>query len=321
MKYSFCSHFAEHIKALIEFKQAMGYPYEGSTDILGAFDRFCIKYYPETKSLTKELIFRWGQIKETENNASFRNRIMPVRELAKYLNAIGIEAYIAPTLGNSRTRMIPYIFSHEELSKIFAVIDKTKYKHAYCLQHLMYPVIFRMIYCCGLRPVEARRLKITDVNLETGRLFIEESKGHKDRIVMMSDDLLELCRIYHKRLKALLPNAVYFFHSQKNDGIYSKTWLAEKFREVRKITGITGNGSTPRPYDLRHTFATHKLYEWMKAGEDLNVCLPYLSAYMGHENYSDTAYYIHLVPDSLVEALGEKYTKLESLLPEVEYEG
>ena len=37
-----------------------------------------------------------------------------------------------------------------------------------------------------------------------------------------------------------------------------------------------------RFHDLRHTFATHRLYHWMRDGKDLNAMLPYLSAYMGH---------------------------------------
>lgn len=39
-------------------------------------------------------------------------------------------------------------------------------------------------------------------------------------------------------------------------------------------------------------------YVYEKA--DLNAMLPYLSAYMGHSNFSDTAYYIHLMPENLL---------------------
>lgn len=52
----------------------------------------------------------------------------------------------------------------------------------------------------------------------------------------------------------------------------------------------------PRLYDLRHTFATHRLYQWVKEGKDINACLAYLSEYMGHSNLESTAYYIHLLP-------------------------
>jgi hypothetical protein len=41
---------------------------------------------------------------------------------------------------------------------------------------------------------------------------------------------------------------------------------------------------------------------------------------MGHENFSDTAYYVHLVPELLNDALGATLERLDELLPEVEYE-
>lgn len=60
---------------------------------------------------------------------------------------------------------------------------------------------------------------------------------------------------------------------------------------------ISGYGEVrPRLYDLRHTFATHRLYQWVKEGKDINACLAYLSGYMGHSNLESTAYYIHLLP-------------------------
>ena len=73
-----------------------------------------------------------------------------------------------------------------------------------------------------------------------------------------------------------------------------------------------------RFHDLRHTFATHRLYHWMHEGKDLNAMLPYLSAYMGHAQLSDTYYYIHLVPGLLEEMSGFAFSSSEALLPEVE---
>ncbi len=61
-------------------------------------------------------------------------------------------------------------------------------------RHLVIPVFFRVLYCCGLRSSEARLLKVEDVDLETGKLTIRQSKGNKDRNVMMSEDVLDLCR-------------------------------------------------------------------------------------------------------------------------------
>lgn len=61
--------------------------------------------------------------------------------------------------------------------------------------------------------------------------------------------------------------------------------------------------------------------KWLDEKADLNAMLPYLSAYMGHANFSDTAYYIHLLPESLLASASVDWGKMNSLIPEVEDEG
>jgi hypothetical protein len=46
--------------------------------------------------------------------------------------------------------------------------------------------------------------------------------------------------------------------------------------------------------------------------------LPYLRAYMGHEEFESTAYYIHLLPENLVRSAGINWEALNAILPEVE---
>ena len=81
-------------------------------------------------------------------------------------------------------------------------------------------------------------------------------------------------------------------------GMYSEAAINHPFKKFLEVSGIYGkSGGTARLYDLRHTFATHVIYKWVKEGRDINSCLSYLCEYMGHSNVSDTAYYIHLVPE------------------------
>jgi len=59
------------------------------------------------------------------------------------------------------------------------------------------------------------------------------------------------------------------------------------------------------------------LVKWLNEGADLNAKLPYLSAYMGHTNFSDTAYYIHLLPENLVRSAAIDWSRFSDLIPEV----
>lgn len=312
------SHFSEHIEALIQQKHALGYPYEESKRILADFDHFCMNCFPEGHVLTKDLGLSWAVRRETEGVSTFRNRMMPVRELARHLNRIGLEAYLIPVdLTPKAARYVPHIYTMEELRRFFDMLDQIPPKKNYPIRHLVIPTFFRLIYCCGLRPVEARKLLVENVDLITGRLTILESKGHKDRIVPLADDVLALCRRYHAAVCRIMPNRDLFFPDSEGNQ-YTKEWAEKTFRVQWAKTGIVPSGANPpRIYDFRHSFVTHRLYLWMKEGKDVTAYLPYLSAYLGHAQLSDTAYYIHMVPGIFESMADFDFSGREYLLPEV----
>ena len=55
----------------------------------------------------------------------------------------------------------------------------------------------------------------------------------------------------------------------------------------------------PRPYDVRHAFAVHRLSRWYRQGADLHARLPWLSAYMGHMDILGTESYLNATPELL----------------------
>ena len=78
-------------------------------------------------------------------------------------------------------------------------------------------MLFRLIYACGLRPNEGRNLRISDINFETGELFITKTKRRKERIVVAlyyNDELTlkEIANILHlteARISQLHTKAVF----------------------------------------------------------------------------------------------------------------
>lgn len=71
---------------------------------------------------------------------------------------------------------LAYIFTDTELTGLFAQIDKIKNPKHDILKRCTASVLFRLIYTCGLRPGEGYRLKKENVNLDTGEIFITETK-------------------------------------------------------------------------------------------------------------------------------------------------
>ena len=319
MIYTFEGIFTEYIKGFIEQKHALGYLYRESERILFTFQQFCKKNFSGETALTQEMASQWTERRASENNLYRLNRVSVVREFARYLSSIGVDAYLIPIeLTRKTQRHVPHIYTMDELSALFRSMDATKYNPRTPAMHLIVPVIYRLIYCCGLRPIEARRLLVNDVDLNTGAVKILESKGHKDRLIMLSDDVLELCRKYNQRVELIYPERQHFFHSHRKGGMLSEPWITKTFKKHLVAIGLEEcAGNNPRLYDLRHTFATHRLYQWMCEGADVNACLPYLSEYMGHKLISDTAYYIHLVPEFFPKMAEMQLDSYTTLIPEV----
>lgn len=324
MKFNYTSKLGQYIVQMVQQKHAVGLPYTHSEWFLYRFDRFCAADFPCTETITPEVGNAWAARRPTENPKSYQNRLAPVRELARYMNRIGISAYIIPPdlAPKNMQRHIPHIFTQKELELFFRAADSQPVMNRSRLRHLQIPVIFRLMYACGLRPREARLIQKDHLNLRERTLFIPESKGHKDRIVVMPPEMAAICSKYIPYAEHEFPDSAYLFPCQQKGGsAYAACWVNDMFHLCWNASGIGSvPGNAPRPYDFRHTFATHRIYQWMKEKKDIGALLPYLSAYMGHTQFSATAYYIHLVPDFFADMSGMDINAFGRLLPEVGHE-
>ena len=321
MKFVFSSNFKKNIEDFIEQKNAAGFPYDESQRSLKEFDRLCQEHYPQETQLTREIAMHWAERRPQEHLKTLTNRIVPIRQLAKYLNRIGCEAYIIPLgIPGKTTRYVPHIFTKQELKAFFAVADQCTYKAVSPVRHLVVPVIFRVLYCCGLRSSEATGLKVSDVDLNTGKIIIRKAKGNKDRIVMLSQDVLNLCKIYHEKINFFFPERIYFFPNHRGSQ-YGKGFLNFTFHELWDKAGISYiSGNPPRVHDFRHAFSVRRLNLWVEEGKDVQAYLPYLSMYLGHAGLSETDYYLHLVPEFFPMMTSAAEDRFAHLIPEAKDE-
>ena len=108
--------FKPYIEGLIEQKKSIGYPYDSSTQKLKASGVFCMNNYPNETGLTKEIAMHWAEKRQDEHVNGLERRISPIRQLAKYINSIGIDAYIIPPgIPGKPIRYVPHIFTDQEL--------------------------------------------------------------------------------------------------------------------------------------------------------------------------------------------------------------
>ena len=302
----------------IQFKKDFGHVYNSQTYHLLDFDRFCMEEYPNADTLTEEMVMRWSVIKPTESSNGYISRITTVRQFGKYLAMIGEDAFILPDgLKGGGMPLMPYVFTMESLNAFFQYTDTMERRYRSAVRHLVAPVMFRFMYCCGLRPIEARRMKREDVNLDNGKVFIRESKYNRERVVYASDELVTYASGYLRMITSLFPDSEALFVDRKGRHM-SQSVHQYLFEHCRDGSGIKASGTrNPNLYSFRHSFATHRIYRWHKEGLDIATLLPGLSAYMGHTQYQHTLYYLHFLPELFSNMAGFDYEQFSDILPEV----
>ena len=305
------SRFGPAIDNMLEYRAALGFVASGLVKTLVSFDSYCAEHFPDCDTLTKELVFDW-LTKRTGNQHNVNDATV-IRRFAKYLIALGQNAYLLPDgFYPIKSGFTPYIFTDAELTALYGAIDTLPNKKN-STENVIAPVMFRLIYTCGLRPNEGRELLAKNINIDTGEIFVTNTKKKKDRIVVMSANMLALCKQY---VKGERPESKYFFPrfdgqvytSSQVDKLLKKCW-ANANKDMSELPTI-------RTYDLRHRFASARLNRWLDEGADLNNKLAYLRAYMGHKELSETAYYIHILPENLVKSAGVDWDSLNAFLPE-----
>lgn len=318
----FRSALAVYLEGLVQEKQSMGFTYNTERETLLRLDQYFIDNSVNTPYLTKQMLNEWCRQNETEKCHGHIKRIAAVRQLSLYLNCLGISAYY-PRVTIKSEITLPHILNEDERKAFFAELDQNEPLvpvKSFVRLTYEYRVLFRLLYCCGLRNSEAANLPVKDIDFDTGILTIH-SKQNKTRLVYMSGDLTELCSRYFKYLCAELgcvPKC--FFPSQNPDKHLPNTSVCAQFQRIWKRTCYASTcNNVPTPHDLRFTFITDRINEWELAGIDVNTMMPYLSQYVGHSDIQDTYYYYH-ISTGLFQSIRKKDRTSSKVLPEVDYE-
>ncbi|MBS4033958.1 MAG: tyrosine-type recombinase/integrase [Ignavibacterium sp.] len=315
--YEYHSQLAPYISGLIRQKRADGYSYEFEAYMLEHFDQFCIENGYDNGSLTRDLVMAWAEQRPTESKNYRNQRVSFVRQLALYMISLNMDAYI-PRVFESNAISVPHILSLDEIHDFYKAVDS----YLPCQLNfqrfsLSYSVLFRLFYCCGLRLSEGCYLKRSAVNFEYGCLSIYQSKGHKDRVVFMSEDMLQMCRGYDRLMQKLVPDRVWFFPGRDESKPFLKTSIDKKFREFWNMTPYAGKvDKKPTVHSLRHTYVVTKMNDWMNEGKDFGAMMPYLSRYLGHTSIDETQYYYHQVV-SAFEIVRKHDSVADRVIPEV----
>lgn len=237
---------------------------------------------------------------------------------AKYLNSIGYYAFELE-LPKYQSDYTPYIFSDEEMKRIFYAADN--YSSKKCpLYSVQLPVLIRILYGCGTRVTETLCLKVRDMDLNAGVMNLRHTKNNRQRFVPMDSSLSSICDRFIKARN--LKNDNYLFYMQ-NDQTRWTTYSADScFAQILKAANIVfvrekPNDRGPCLHSLRHTFVINSLKQSEKAGRIFEDTVPFLSTYLGHAGIRETDKYLRFCYELYDEAVDKIETYTASLFPEV----
>ena len=250
----FISNFAPYIEKYITFRCSIGYSESSYQRRMRQFDHFCAERFPDAHATSEEIAMEWAYLQNGESENNQGQRISALKGLLDYLNASGIKSFTIPEGWIHRQKpFMPYLYSDSELICFFRGADSIPKCPLSGPREMIAPVVFRMHFCCGLRPQETIALHRNDVNLNDGILYIADSKGHKDRLVPMSGDLHRLCQKYDRLMSYIFPGREYFFQRSPGNVPITAEWQGDLFRACAKNAGMNFDKyRCPRVYDFRH---------------------------------------------------------------------
>jgi site-specific recombinase XerD len=188
---------------------------------------------------------------------------------------------------------LPKIISGKDVRKLLNQININ------CPTGIRNYAIVIIMYRAGLRVSEVCKLTPSDMNFETGLIYVQQSKGRegrkKDRYVPMDNDIIKACQEW----LTIQPESNYFFCTLEG-GIMDQRYIREVCYRISKKAGVyiqDGAEKKPvSPHKLRHTFLTECL-------RDDKFNIREVQELAGHSSVSTTMVYTHVAIDELQEKI------------------
>ena len=241
-----------------------------------------LKRSPDTATAEDVRLF---QLHLVESGASIcnRNRIMTG---VRFLFRVTLRRHdlAAEIWRMKEPQKLPPVLSPEEIKRVLAMATSLKAR-----------AMLSLAFGCGLRASEVARLRVCDIpgsspgTSEQMIIRIVQSKGRKDRNVMLPPEILDLLRQWWKarpkrRDAGVAPERRWLFLGRA--GHLTTRQFGRLFKEAAKAAGLRKAVSL---HSLRHSFATHLLED----GKDIRL----IQALLGHEKLDTTARYTRVATE------------------------
>ena len=209
--------------------------------------------------------------------AKKRNRIMTG---VKFLFRVTLRRHdlVAEIFHLKEPRRVPQVLSQDEVRRLLVLSPDLRTR-----------TMLSLAYGCGLRASEVVKLRVGDIDSTQGIIRVLQSKGAKDRNVMLPAEVLDLLREWWQerptRKDAGVPMAERWLFPSRlgRRGCLTARHFSRVLKDALAATGISKRVTL---HTLRHSFATHLL----ERGEDIRV----IQALLGHAKLTTTAGYVRV---------------------------
>ncbi len=201
--------------------------------------------------------------------ASCRMYLHAIRFL--YLQVLHWPQFDIPIHYPKKAQRIPELLTRSEVRQIIAACGNAKHR-----------MMLLTCYGCGLRVSELVVLKVQHIDGERQLLRIEQGKGAKDRMVVLSPVLLNQLRHYWCRYHP----GLWLFPNANTPSLHlSIGTIQKRFKQAKQRVAIDKVGGI---HSLRHAYATHQLEQ--------GVAIHRLQHQLGHNDLHSTLRYVHWLP-------------------------
>lgn len=176
-------------------------------------------------------------------------------------------------------KKIPTVLSREEIRRMLETAKKKRKQR----------ILLELMYSSGLRVSEAVNMKVDELDLTEKIGKVSSGKGKKDRLIIISNELIKHLGVYLRRRAKKFPENPYLFPSSVKKESHITVRQAQKI--INKIAWNAGIRKRVFCHALRSSFATHLL----ENGTDIRV----IQELLGHSNLSTTERYTKVSTEQL----------------------
>lgn len=237
------------------------------TEAIKVFFNYFKEKNPEKISDSDFILFNYNYILKKGYSASYQNQVINAVKLF-YLKVENRQLSIENIERPKKYKPLPKVIPKEMVEKMLTAIPNFKHKTA-----------LTIVYACGLRRSELINLRLKDLDSKRKTITIINGKGQKDRVLPVSEKLMNMIIRYYKMYRPV----TFLIEGQFKGEKYSETSLEKIFH---KYLGKIYKNHSFTLHCLRHSFATHLL--------EAGVSLRYIQELLGHKSSKTTEIYTHV---------------------------